>query len=257
MSTGALDLPLLHDLIPHGIEYGTVLLVEFEPQSCWFDLALSLVAQAVRAGAKTDLHLFQRKPDQVKASLTRAGLDVGKLQQTDQLRILDSYTLQTGIGVPEEPSGGDSFLTQSLRVADWGSAAKRQIIEGIPESEKDRFHVDENISILSRYNREEEIVDYWRTRAIPRHKERRTIFVNAVAVGVTSEGFHRQFESMADGVLDCRSREQDDRIQQQIRVRNLRGRSPDSRWQTVSVVDGEVRRDRSAGPPGTTGAGPE
>jgi KaiC/GvpD/RAD55 family RecA-like ATPase len=242
MTLEPLQLPLLNGILPGGIDYGTVLLVEFEPQSCWYDLSLTLGVEALRAAVKTDLHLFQRKPEQVKGMLTRSGLDVPALQQNDLLRILDSYTVQVGIGTPEPPKG-DAFLTESVRIANWSDASKHQIIAGIPASEKGRFHLDENISVLARYNKEEEIVDYWRTRAIPRHKERQSIFVNAIALGATTEWFQRQFEAMADGVLDCRSREDGGQVVQEIRVRNLRGRSPDSRWHRVKMEQSMVHLD--------------
>jgi KaiC/GvpD/RAD55 family RecA-like ATPase len=226
---------MLRPLVPEGIEYGTILLVEFEPQSCWYELSNALAVEALNGGAKVDVHLFQHRPEQVRQALKGAGLDVAALEATDHLRVIDSYTVQVGIGSPEKPAGNEAFLTESVRVANWSVAAKRQIVEGIAASEKERLHIDENISILARYNTEEEIVDYWRTRAIPRHKERRTIFVNAVALGVATEWFQLQFEAMADGILDCRTREQDGRLEHQVRLRRLRGRASDTRWRRVRV----------------------
>src|SRR5260370_20592668 len=110
----ALPIPLIRDLIPGGINYGTIVMVEFEPGSCWYDIAFTMVAEALSNRIKTDLHLFQRTPQEARASLTRFGVDVGKLPGEDLLRIIDSYTVRTGIGTAERPTDAAAFKTSSV-----------------------------------------------------------------------------------------------------------------------------------------------
>jgi KaiC/GvpD/RAD55 family RecA-like ATPase len=239
----ALVVPLLKELVPGGIDYGSVLLVEFEPHSCWYDAAYTIAAQALRDGVKTDVHIFQHTPREVRACLSRFGLDLKKLEAKDLFRFIDSFTVQIGIGAADVPKGADAFKTQSVKLEDWGKAAGVQIATEIQESEKKRLHIDDNTVVLTRYNTEQEVVDYWRTRIIPLYKSRGSILVNAVALGTASDSFYRQHESMSDVIVDFRSREENGRMEHYVRVRSVRGKSPDSRWRHVRVNDGEVVLD--------------
>lgn len=45
-----LPIPLIKNLIPDGINYGTVMMVEFEPGSCWYDMAFTMVAEGTLGG---------------------------------------------------------------------------------------------------------------------------------------------------------------------------------------------------------------
>lgn len=227
-------------MVPGGIEYGSIILVEFEPQSCWYDAAYSIAAQALRQEVRTDLHIFQHTPQAVRDRMSGFGLDVKELIDQDLLRIIDSYTVQIGVNAAEVPKGADVFKTSSVKLQDWAQAAAAQISSDIPESEKYRIHIDDNTAVLTRYNEEQAVVDYWRTRIIPLYRARASILVNAVALGVASDSFYKQQESLVDGIMDCRSQEENGRIEHYVRVRAFRGKSPDSRWQHVELQHGEV-----------------
>jgi class 3 adenylate cyclase len=235
-----LDVPLLHALVPEGISYPTLLVVEFDPPSSWFELALGLVAQALQAGVPSDIHLFQKDPADVEPRLASLGLDVPALRASDMLRIIDSYTVQTGLEDPELLPGAE-VRARSTKLSDWGPAAKEYITGVVPDSDRDRFHVDDNVAVLVRYNSESEVIDYWRTRTLPLLRARGGIELNALATGTASESFFRQFEALGDGVLDLRTVEQGDQVEQRIRVRGLHGRRIDSRWHSLSLAhDGTV-----------------
>ncbi len=251
----SLSLPLLDRLVAGGIDYPAIVLVEFEAQSLWFEVALSLAAQAVRQGLPTDLHLFQRDPRQVAVALRRLGMDPSTLRDTDVLRIIDSYTVQTGLGVAVPPKGADAFKTQSIRLSDWAAAAKQQVTAGVPEAERRRFHIDDNLTVLARYNSEDEVIDYWRTRIIPLYRTRESILLNALSLGVASEGFYRQFEALCDGILELRAVEESGRIEQKLRVKAFHGKQFDSRWHRVRASDsGEAELELlEAGTPGRIG----
>jgi class 3 adenylate cyclase len=239
-----LHIPLIKNLIPDGISYGTVLMVEFEPGSCWYDMAFTMVAEAVGNRIKTDLHLFQRKPQEAKAALIRLGLEVDRLLGEDQLRIIDSYTIQTGVGTAERPKGSDAFKTASVKLSDWSVAAKAQLTQGISEAEKKRLHIDDNLTVMTRYNGEDEVIDYWRTSIIPLYRARESVLINAVSTGVASDSFYRKFESLCDGIIDCRTREEAGEVEQYIRLRSMSGRGHDSHWQHATITEnGRVRLD--------------
>ena len=168
--------------------------------------ASTIVAETVENGIKADLHLFQRKPLDAKASLIRLGIDVDRLMAEDLLRIIDSHTVQTGVGTAEKPKGSDAFKTSSMKLSDWSVAAKQQMTKGILELEKRRLHIDDNLTVMTRYNGEDEVIDCWRTSIIPLYRARESVLINAVSTDIASDSFHRKFESLCDGILDCRIR---------------------------------------------------
>lgn len=223
-------LPFLDGLLGGGVDPGSIVLVEFDAESLWFEVAVTLAAQALRAGRPTDLHLFQRHPQAAMRALARLGLDPAALRESDRLRIIDSFTVQTGVGVAEVPKGADAFKTQSIRIADWAVHAQRQVTEGIPEAERRRLHIDDNLTVLTRYNREDEVIDYWRTQIIPLYRAREGVLVNALSLGLASEAFYRQFESLSDGIVVLQATELDDRLEHRIRLKTWHGRAFDSRW---------------------------
>jgi len=231
-------IPILKELIPDGIEYGTMLLAEFEPDSIWYDASLTMAAQALRNGIKTDYHTFQRNPSEVGRAIARFGLDVRKLQEDGLFRIIDSYTVQTGLGEPEKPRRGDQgmlTLTQSVRLSDWSIAAVQAIKTGVPELERSRFHIDDDTSVLLQYNAEKVFIDYWRTRTLPTARARETAFLNSAVVGVCSEAFYRQFESLCDGIIEFKREETGGTTNHLVRVKAMRGRKYDPQWHRLIV----------------------
>ncbi|MDA4124914.1 MAG: hypothetical protein OK438_05640 [Thaumarchaeota archaeon] len=251
----ALDIPFFKDLIPGGVEYGTVFLVEFEPQSCWYDVAYTMAAQALRKGLKTDLHIFQHNPKAVRDAVKGMGLDVKELEGQDLLRFIDSYSVQIGVNPADLPKGADAFKTSSVKLEDWAKAAAQQMSEVIPESERNRLHIDDNTAVLSRYNKEDDVIDYWRTKIIPLYKTREGVLMNAVALGVASDWFYKQHESLVDGIIDCRSVEANGVVEHQIRVRAFRGKAPDSRWRRIRIVNGQAVLEMGKEQPDQSGQG--
>jgi KaiC/GvpD/RAD55 family RecA-like ATPase len=236
--SGSVIIPILKELIPDGIRFGTNLLVEFEPDSIWYETSLTMVDQALRDGIKTDYHTFQRYPSEVSEAIARFGLDVRRLQEEGTFRIIDSYMVQTGLGEPETPSKGSvPFQTQSVRVSDWSIAIAQEIKTGVPEFEKNRFHIDDNTSVLLQYNPEKVIIDYWRTRALPQARARGRAFLHSAVVQAFSEEFYKQFESLMDGIVEFKREEIGGATQHLVRVKALRGRKYDPQWHRQIVRD--------------------
>src|SRR5207248_11620889 len=98
-------LAILEDLVPNGIRLGASYLVEFGPDSPWYDTSLTIAASGLRNGARTEYHTYMHPPHEVRESLTKLGLDVKGLERGDHLRILDTYDVMTGLAHPETPEG--------------------------------------------------------------------------------------------------------------------------------------------------------
>jgi len=237
-------LPILSELIPGGFRFGLNLVVEFEPQSLWYETSLTIAAHAMRTGVRTDYHTFQHIPTEIVEVLSQIGLDVKMLEQEGIFRILDTYTVTTGLGTPQKPLiGRPPYQTQSIKLADWRINAAQDIKSPgeIPEAEKRRLHIDDNTSVLLQYNSEKEMIYFWRTRFIALSRARENVMFHSLVAGVYSEAFYRQFESLCDGIIDFRSQERAGQIEHNVRVRAMRGRSFDSRWRQLQLADGAVK----------------
>lgn len=236
--SSALAPPLLKELVPSGFEYGTNLLVEFDPDSIWYETSLTIAAQALKAGMRTDYHTFQHTPEDIRKAFYRFGLDVKKLEDGDNLWIEDSYTVQTGLHAPQDQS---DYTQVSVKLSDWSIGLAKDIKGGMPEAWKRRLHIDDNTGILLQYNEEKPMIDFWRTRVIPHSRARDCVVLQSLVRGVASAPFYKQFESLCDGIIDFKIEEHENELQHHVRVRSLRGRGYDSRWRRLRLLDnGEV-----------------
>src|SRR3989442_14661159 len=116
--TGQLKLPILKDILPGRLRFGANYLVEFEPQSLWQETSVTLCAQALKQGVKSDYHTFTRPPDNIKKQLADLTPGIRQLEDNDTFRLWDSYTVQTGLGSAQRigsaapPRTGGSALCQ-------------------------------------------------------------------------------------------------------------------------------------------------
>ena len=241
-----MQLLILKDLLPEGLAFGTSLLVEFEPDSLWYETALTLVAHALRSGVKADYHSFQHFPDEIRENLIKLNIDVRKLEDEDTLRIVDSYTSTTGLSTAQRArKSRETFQAESIRLADWSISIAQQLKAGVKEIDTRRLHIDDNTTILNRFNHEDAIVDYWRTRTLPFSRTLQLTYVHSLVVGTHSNNFYKQFEALADGIIDFKTQEREGELEQLVRVRVLRGRSHDSRWHRLRLLDsGELALSR-------------
>jgi len=132
----------------------------------------------------------------------------------------------------------------------------------VPEIEKRRLHIDDNTAVLLQFNEEKTVIEHFRTLTIPYARKLQVAAIHSATTGVYSESFYRQFESFCDGVLDFRTKEQAEQIEQFMRIRFVRGASHDSGWRRLVLLgNGEVAaeggRTSAAAPPSDVGMKPE
>jgi len=255
----AVKLDLLDEVLPGGLRFGANYLVEFEPQSLWNETTLTLCAQALRKGIKTDYHTFTRPPFEVRKLLQGLGLDIAKLEEDDTFRIWDSYTVQTGLGDAEKIGKAqprEEINLRSVKMADWDEGVVQDFKTEVQDVEKHRLHIDDNTSVLFQFNDEKSVVEHFRTMTIPYARRIESAILHSMTLGTYSESTYKQFESFCDGIIDFKSTEEGGKVNQFFRVRLMRGREHDSSWrrlrlsgngEVVSVDAGRTEEDQAAG----------
>ena len=222
-----LSVPILRGLISGGLDYGANILVEFEPQSLWHDASLSIATQALKEGIRTQFHVWTRAPEQVRVDFERHGLNVKELEEDGKLQLFDNYTPQTGLG----------SVKGTMKVSDWSIGQMKAMKASIPEAEKRWLHIDDDQSVALQYNKEEDFIDFLRTRQIPTLKERENVVLWGFLSGTASVPFYRKLESLCDGIVDFRSQEIGGQIEHEVRIRAIHGRTFDSRWRRLRLLE--------------------
>jgi KaiC/GvpD/RAD55 family RecA-like ATPase len=217
--------------MPSGIAYGAVLLVEFDSDTLWREVSMTIAADALRRGTKVLYHTFHRSADDVRAAFVKLGLEVKRLENEKVLMLNDAYTRMIGLESRSMKLGGfDSFVESAQRIK-----------AGIPEHEKRYLHVDEDTSVLLRYNQEKALVDFWNTEMIPSWRAHEDVVLNSLVTGVASDSFYRLMESNVDGIIEFKTKDTGDSIEQRVRARLMRGSSYDTNWHRLRLLDnGEV-----------------
>lgn len=237
----SLTLPLFEQILPEGLHYGTIVLIEFEPDSIWFEASLTIAAQALRKGQKTEYHTFQHAPIDVRRDLTNLGANLGALESTGLFKLIDSYMFQMGGLVPIEQ--GRDQRVHTLKVADLSIADAKDFHARpeLPAQEKRSLHIDDNTAIFTRHNTEAAVFDFFRNRVCYMNRNEEHIALFSILRGTVSDTFLSQFESISDGIIDFRAEEKAGEIEQLVRVRIMRRNKFKSRWQSLNIMDtGEV-----------------
>lgn len=133
------------------------------------------------------------------------------------------------------------FLTTARWLTDRSIDQAKYLKAGYPEELKRWLHIDDNFSVMNRYNQETTILDWLRTRDIPDNRACEAIVLHSLLLGVGSESFCSQMEALHDVIVDFKSEEHPEKIQHYVRVRLIRGKRADSRWRKLGLLDnGEV-----------------
>lgn len=221
-------------------------LVEFEPNSLWHEISLAITAQALRRRIKVEYHVFQNTPEQIRSALKRMGVDLDKFERESSFRIMDSYTSTTALAGSTEGVREPLLSGKSPDIELWTKTIRDKMKDGFEKEEKRWLHIDDNETTLLQFSDEESILNGWRTTFVPMAKSRELLILHGLVVGIASESFYRKTETMADAVIDVRTREEGGRLENYIRLRSLRESKFDSRWHKIELTnDGNIEVEAS------------
>ena len=255
-SPGSVNVPLLAPLIPDGIKPGTMLLVEFDPESQWLAVASTVAARFCETGHNVGYLAMSRTPARVRQNLMELGLDVPHAEKAGVLAIEDWYSASlTGGRIDHSGRGTRLFeLTEtglrvlSLKVADlsveWYKSSKEgpqplyDIVDFWPPG---ALIIVESFSTLLRFNEERAFVEWMESRVNPAERERKSINIQGFVRGIHSDRLYKHMEDASDGVIDVKVVERDEGTKNLLRVRGLKGQPHDTRWHEIVVrPNGEV-----------------
>jgi KaiC/GvpD/RAD55 family RecA-like ATPase len=241
------DVPLLAEFIPDGVKPGTLILVEFDPESEWLAVASTIVNGYLLAGGRAYYSASIRSPEAVKENLNALGAKVSEAIVEGRFVLVDYYSATLTGGRAE--GGGSSVFepieggvrVRSLKVADlsveWLKWRKEgfqswDLIETWPSG---ALGVWESMSPMLRFDEEGGFLEWLISRANPNERSAKRIFFNGVVRDVHSVAFYKRLESEYDGVIELRVMERGEEAKNFLRIRSLKGQPHDARWHEIQI----------------------
>jgi KaiC/GvpD/RAD55 family RecA-like ATPase len=224
-----LRMPLIENLTKKPVPPGSNILVEFNPASQWLNASLTIAAGWVRTGGSISYVTFSRPPDDVRSQLRQLGLDVEELERTDRLWITDAYSAAIG------QKSKEKFAVESLKVADLSIWIAREAMADLPAPEF--LIIQDNVSVLDRFNAERNWVEMYLTRPIPMSKVRQMTNLHGIIEGIHSAWAYKQLEVAVDGIIDFKLDESGEETRSMMRIRNMQNTSYEGRWHQLRTEE--------------------
>jgi len=96
--------------------------------------------------------------------------------------------------------------------------------------------VQDSVSELLRFNEESIVLEFYLTRIIPHEiRKAKKVGLCGLARGVHTEAFYKRLAGAVDGTIDVRVMERDNEVKNLLRIRNLKGQPPDTRWHEIAI----------------------
>jgi KaiC/GvpD/RAD55 family RecA-like ATPase len=224
----ALKLPLLSQMLPEGLPYGRAVLVEYAPDSEWFALLLTLVAQALRVEHPTQYATGLHSPKEVRGYLSKMGIDVEQHEGRGTFVLIDSFSVEAGLKSEEK------FFDENLRIED-ASIEAAQHIKAPPDRLRRNFGIGDQLPLYLRHNDEKTVVDFYRNRMLLRARVLERAGLTFIPTGIYSAFLHNNLELVYDGIMDIRLQDSPEGLKNLIRIRSFKMVSHDKRWHELSV----------------------
>lgn len=221
----SVQIPILHGLIPEGVPYRTAIIIEYDPDSSYYQILESTVHDLLRAGQVVSFFDYTRFPDQVREDLRALGSDIDELEARGMFHLYDGYSATLGIKSKEK------LALESLKVADISLYFLKMTKDENPIRNDVGFSDSGTVGL--RYNDERAFLDWYATRVIPRVKLHDRISFSAFVTGVHSEAFYKSIEDMCDGVVDVRFDDSAGLPRTKLRVRAFKVGRFNGSWRHV------------------------
>jgi len=222
-------MPLIEDLTKGPVLPGSNILVEFDPASQWHNASVTIAAGWLRTGGKVSYLTFSRPPDEIRSQLRQLGLDTLELERIDRLWITDMYSASVG------QKSKERFAVESLKVADLSIWVAREAVVDSPAPEF--LIIDDNISVVERFNAERNWVEFLLTRPLPMTKLRKLTNLHGIIEGIHSNWAYKQLEAAVDGIMDFKVQDIGGERRDVIGIRMMRNVSFDRGWHTLKTSD--------------------
>jgi len=221
-------IPLVEDLTREPIPPGSTLLVEFDPDSQWYNASLAIAVGWLKEEGAMIYHAYGQSPETIRLKLKRMGLDADAFRDSGSFEIWDWYTSQLGLKSNERESIG------SLKVADLSIQFSRDYMS---RSIVGVLQVSDNASTLARFNDERVWVEYVLTRVVASTKSNQSILIHGIMKGVHSEWAYKQQEGSHDGIIDFKLEEEGKTTRDLVRIRTMRDVGFDREWHELKIAD--------------------
>ncbi len=243
------EIQLLAKLIPDGVRAGTMLLVEFDPDSQWLSVATTITSHFVRENRHVGYLAMVRPVADVERCLSALGTDLGPAVQSGRFVIEDWYspTLSGGRLESIDQRGpmfertSTGLRVRSLKVNDlsveWLKTSKAgpQIYDIIDHWPAGSLVIVESFSSMLRFNDERAFVEWVESRVNPEERKRKGITIQGLVRGLHSDWLYKRMESASDGIIDVRVMERGDETKNLLRLRTLKGQPHDTRWHEIEI----------------------
>jgi KaiC/GvpD/RAD55 family RecA-like ATPase len=182
--------------------------------------------------------------DLVVKDLERLGVDVMAKEEDGTLRVDDWYsaTLTLEHMAPEtKVIDGKHLKIGEVKVADLSVGFLKQLKghklldKWSSEQQLGVLAVVESFSMLLRFNEEKSFLEWFESRDLPLQRKLRRTNLWGFGRGLHSDQFYRRLENMADGLIEVRVMEREDRVRNLIRVTALKGQPHDTRWHEIEM----------------------
>jgi KaiC/GvpD/RAD55 family RecA-like ATPase len=220
-------LPLIEDLTSGPIPAGSILLVEYDPASQWYNASFTITAGWLKTGGKADYNTMTRPPEDIRAQLRRVGLEPESLEREGKLIITDWYSATLG------QKSKEKYSHESLKISDLSIHFAQTLMRGEPEPGMLSMLDDE--STFARFNDEKAWLELELTRMIPGLRLRKNIGLVPIMEGVLSEWVRKRFEGASDGVIDFKVEESGGEVRNLMRIRLMRNVHFDSKWHALKI----------------------